>query len=151
MIRKVRGECKCLKQMAGGARGLISASHLTSSDDLGGHMFTTTLSFSFVDTFYFWPQPFSSISLALQYWLTKKVICELRLFTAHWSWQTGDRVIGHNFGKCKSRRDSLNDRSGFGRCPRKKSYDLEGKTNDSEADQQNNCIFCRRIDGFLFL
>ena len=32
--------------MAGGARGLISASHLTSSDDLGAHMFTTTLSFS---------------------------------------------------------------------------------------------------------
>ena len=51
MIRKVRGECKCLKQMAGGARGLISASHLTSSDDLGGHMFTTTLSFSFLATF----------------------------------------------------------------------------------------------------
>ena len=49
MIRKVRGECKCLKQMAGGARGLISASHLTSSDDLGAHMFTTTLSF-FVST-----------------------------------------------------------------------------------------------------
>ena len=52
MIRKVRGECKCLKQMAGGARGLISASHLTSSDDLGAHMFTTTLSFSVSRYFY---------------------------------------------------------------------------------------------------
>ena len=81
----------------------------------------------FIFFVFFLPQLFSWISLALQYWLTKKVICEARLFTAHCSWQTGDRVIGHNFGKCKSRRDSLNDRSGFGRCPRKKSYDLEGK------------------------
>ena len=127
MIRKVRGECKCLKQMAGGARGLISASHLTSSDDLGAHMFTTTLSFSVSRHFLFLAPTIFMISLALQYWLTKKVICEARLFTAHCSWQTGDRVIGHNFGKCKSRRDSLNDRSGFGRCPRKKSNDLEEK------------------------
>ena len=147
MIRKVRGECKCLKQMAGGARGLISASHLTSSDDLGAHMFTTTLSFSVSRYFYNY---FHEFHLPFNIDWQRRLFVR-RLFTAHWAWQTGDRVIGHNFGKCKSRRDSLNDRSGFGRCPRKKSYDLEGKTNDSEADQQNNCIFCRRIDGFLFL
>ena len=35
----------------------------------------------------------------------RRLFAKGRLFTAHWSWQTTDRVIGNNFTKCKSRRD----------------------------------------------
>ena len=106
------GKCKCLKQMAGGVRALISGSHLEAQMIWGAicsHQFQLPLPFFLfrlhtnIDLDYI--HDLSSL-LCLSFnidWQRRLFV--RRLFTAHWTWQTGDRVIGHNLGKCKSRRD----------------------------------------------